>query len=259
VRKSLFAVAVCITFVALPSTLWATPIGGLEVGSGGFITVSQIFQNVPTGVGQTLAGYGKVDSINTTPVSSLCSGCELTYVFDSYLVTSISSAEIRFTGGSFRFYLGFGADNDFTTANAGGSFGDLAEAANGTLFLTLLGHPVDAAGNTLISSGVGFGTSSPTGTTTGLLDVNTGASGIGNTAFNTNSIAALFGGPADFQIGYSFSALNPVYPAECPGGNACLRGSATLNDLVTAPAVPEPASLTLLGLGLLMAHRRLKR
>jgi PEP-CTERM motif-containing protein len=218
----------------------------LELSNGPAFSVSQIYQNVVTKVGDELNGYGKVDSINSIPIASLCSDCELTYVFDGYRVVAVSPSEIRFSGGSTRYYLGFGADKDFTTQNGGGSAGDLAEATNGTLFLSLKGHALDAAGNTLIGTGVGIGTLAPTGFETGLSDVDTAAGGIANAFFDADGIAALFGGPADFQSGASFAALQPVYPAECPGGPACLRGSTDFNTLSTA-AVPEPASLALFG------------
>jgi hypothetical protein len=132
----------------------------------------------------------------------------------------------------------------------------LAEATNGTLFLTLKGHAVDAAGNTFIGTGANIGTISPTGFGSGLADVDTSAGGIANPYFDSNSIVALFGGPADFELGSSFSALHPVYPSECPGGPACLRGSADL----TATVVPEPETyaMILAGLGVLgfIARRR---
>src|SRR5438094_474025 len=89
-----------------------------------------------------------------------------------------SNEEAISGGGLIKFYLGFGADNDFTTGNAGGSAGDLAEATNGTLFLTVKGHAVDAAGNTFIGTGVNIGTIVPTGFGSGLLDVDTSAGGI---------------------------------------------------------------------------------
>jgi hypothetical protein len=238
------------------SQAFAVDLGGLNVPLGPTFVVGQIYENVPTSVGDTLAGYGKVDSIGSSPVSSLCTDCELTYQFGGYTVAAVSPTEIRFTGGWIKFYLGFGADNDFTTGNAGGSAGDLTEATNGTLFLTLKGHAVDAAGNTFIGSGSNIGTVTPTGFGTGLADVDMAAGGIANAFFDSNAIAALFGGPADFEIGSSFSGLHPVYPGECPGGAACLRGSADL----TATVVPEPETyaMILAGLGIVgyMARRR---
>jgi hypothetical protein len=250
--KAFQCVASILVLLAAWSPALATDIGGLQVSSGSVLSIGQIFHNTPTVVGDKLAGYGIVDSINSTAVGSLCSGCELTFVFDNYTVASVSPAEIRFSGGSFRFFLGFGADKDFTTANAGGSAGDLAEASNGTLFLTLKGHAVDAPGNTAVGTGVGIGTISPVGFGSGLLDVDTSVGGIANAFFDSNNILAVFGGGnADVQLGWSFSSLTPPYPAECPGGLACLKGSATFSaNVVDGTTVPEPSTLTLLGLGM---------
>lgn len=254
----LFRLAAAAASLVAASVSQAVVISGVDIPLGQIFAVTQTYQNVPLGVGDTLSGYGKIDSINSAAVSELCSGCELTYVFGGYTVASISSSEVRFSGGWLKVYAGFGADNDFTTGNAGGSAGDLAEASNGTLFLSLIGHAVDAAGNTFIATGVGIGTASPTGFSTGLLDVDTAAGGSANAFFNSNTVAAVFGGAADAQIGASFSALAPLYPSECPGGGACLRGSSN----VVAAVVPEPetAALLLGGLGLMLtvARRRMR-
>lgn len=239
----------------------AVVISGVDIPLGQIFAVTQTYQNVPLGVGDTLSGYGKIDSINSAAVAGLCTDCELTYVFGGYTVASISSSEVRFSGGWLKVYAGFGADNDFTTLNAGGSAGDLAEASNGTLFLSLKGHAVDAAGNTFVATGVGIGTTTPTGFSTGLLDVDTAAGGAANANFNSNGVAALFGGgPADAQLGSSFSAFAPLYPAECAGGAACLRGSSNVFGTVTAVPEPETAALLLGGLGVILtlARRRLR-
>jgi hypothetical protein len=135
----------------------------------------------------------------------------------------------------------------------------LIEATNGALFLSLKGHPIDAAGNTFIGTGLNIGTATPAGFGSGLADVDTSSGGIANAYFNTNSVVALFGAAnADFELGSSFSALNPLYAAECPGGAACLRGSANFSS--TVAAVPEPGTyaMMLAGLGLVgfMVRRR---
>jgi hypothetical protein len=234
-------------------------IGGLQAENGPAFSVSQVYQNIPTGIGDTLSGYGRVDSINSIPVGSLCTDCELTYVFGGFNVSAVTPTEIRYTGGWYRYYLGFGADHDFTTLNAGGSAGDLAEASNGTLFLSLMGHAIDAFGNTLVGTGVGIGTLSPTGFDTGLLDVDLGAGGLSNPFFDNNVILALFGGGADLQHGSSFTGLQPPYPGECPGGLACLRGSEDFTgNLSGLSQVPEPATFALFVAGLagLAATRR---
>ena len=257
-NKTLLAMAAGAALLGVSSVALAVDIGGLNVPLGTTFAVAQVYENIVTGVGDSLTGYGKVDSINSVAVGSLCSNCELTYQFGGYTVSSISPTEIKFSGGWIKFYLGFGADNDFSTANAGGSAGDLAEATNGTLFLTLKGHDIDAAGNTFLGTGANIGTLFPTGFGTGLADVDTAGGGLANAYYDSNSIPALFGGGnADFQLGSSFSGLNPVYPGECPGGAACVRGSA---DFTTTGVIPEPGTYALLlaGLGVvgLVARRR---
>ena len=257
-RKAVLALAAS-TVLGMSGLAQAVDIGGLEVPLGPTFSVGQVYENVVDSVGDTLTGYGKVDSINSMAVSSLCTDCELTYQFGGYTVTSISATEIKFTGGWIKFYLGFGANNDFTTANAGGSAGDLVEATNGTLFLSLMGHDIDAAANTFAGTGLNINTTFPTGFGTGLADVDHASGGIGNAFFDTNTIPAAFGGGnADFQLGSSFSGLNPVYPSECPGGAACVRGSGDFTTTVGVIPEPESYALILAGLGVMcfIARRR---
>lgn len=258
-KKKLLAFAAGAALLGASSIASAVNIGGLNVPVGTNFGVGQIYENVVTKVGDTLAGYGKVESINSTAIGDLCTNCELTYSFGGYTVTSIGPNQVSFTGGFVNFYLGFGAFKDFTTGNAGGSAGDLKEATNGTPFLTLTGHAVDALGNTFVGTGLNIGTTFPTGFGTGLADVNLAGGGIANSFYNTNGIPAGFGGgPADFQIGSSFSGLTPIYPRECPGGAACVRGSVDFTTNVAAIPEPESYALILGGLGVVafVARRR---
>lgn len=256
-KKTLLTLAAGAALLGTSSMALAVDIGGLEVPLGATFAVGQVYENVVAAVGDSLTGYGKVESLNSVAIGDLCVGCELTYQFGGYTVTDISLSEVKFTGGWINFYLGFGADKDFSTLNPGGSAGDLLEATNGTLFLSLIGHDVDALGNTFIGTGANIGTTFPTGFGTGLADVDTSTGGIANATFDSNGVPAAFGGPfADFEVGSSFSGLNPVYPAECPGGGACVRGSADF----TSTAIPEPETyaLMLAGLGVVgfVARRR---
>lgn len=230
-------------------------IGGLNVPTGGNFQVASIFENVVTGAGQTLRGVGEITQINGQAISTLCAGCELTYRFDNYLVTSLNPTEVRFSGGVISVYLDFGgAATDFNPFASASSATDLARATDGTLFLTLAGHAVNALGDTFIGSGTNIGLVNAVGNGSGLADVVRGAGlGIAQANFDTNSIAALFGSAfTDFQIGSSFSNVFLPHAAECEGrlaftGPECLAGSADLRGLV----VPEPGSMALFGAALL--------
>ena len=251
--------AACAALLGSTGYALAVDIGGLSVPTGPTFAVAQVYENIVTGVGSTLSGYGKVDSINSTPVNLLCNDCELTYTFGGYVVTSISATDMTFKGGFVRFFLGFGSNNDFSTTNPGGSAGDLVEVSNGTPFLSLKGHAIDALGNTFVGNGVNINTPFAAGSGFGLADVDTTVPGIANAFFDTNTVPADFGGPADFLLTSSFSNLFVPYPAECPAGPACLSGDASFRGSVVG-VVPEPETyaLMLAGLGAMfyVARRR---
>ena len=74
-RKTLPVVTAGAILLGISSYASAALIGGLDVPDGSIFSVAQVYENVVTGVGQTLSGYGEVDSINGMAVSTLCSGC----------------------------------------------------------------------------------------------------------------------------------------------------------------------------------------
>jgi hypothetical protein len=242
-------------------------IGGLTLSQQPVFSVASIYENTITGAGQTLSGVGEVTQINGVDIGSLCAGCELTYRFGGYQVSSLSSTNINFSGGWINFYLGFGAANDFNPFSSSGSAADIAAATNGSLFLTLAGHPVNSASDTFVGTGTSIGTATPVGSGSGLADVDltgrrngntAGGGAIANAFFDTNSIAAAFGGAADLQLGSSFSSIVVPHPGECPGGPMCVAGSADFRGLVTAVPEPETYALMLAGLGVVafVARRR---
>jgi PEP-CTERM motif len=235
-------------------------VGGLELDEGPIFEVASIYENVVTGVGQTLRGFGEVTQINGVQIGELCGGCELTFRFDDYVVTSLAPEAITFSGGVVDFYLGFGANNDFNPLASASSAVDLAAATNGSLFLSLAGHVIDAAGNTFAGTGNNIGGVNAAGNGAGLADV---TGGLAAAFFNTNSVASSFGGMADVQLGSSFSNVFLPHPDECGGdgattGPACLTGSADFRGVI-AP-IPEPSTyaLMLAGLGVMgfLARRR---
>jgi len=260
-KNTFKAVAAGAMLLGMSGYALAVDIGGLNVPTGPTFAVAQVYENVVTGVGQTLSGYGEVDSINGVAVNMLCTNCELTYRFTDYVVSSLTATEIKFTGGKVTFYLGFGADNDFNAFTSGSSAADLAAATNGTVFLNLMGHAIDAAGSTFAGTGLNIGSATPSGTGSGLADVDGSGSGIANAFFDTNTVPATFGGGnADFLLTSSFNGLFPPHPAECTQGQgpSCVSGSADFRGNVTVVPEPESYALMLAGLGAMafIARRR---
>jgi hypothetical protein len=222
--------------------------GSINMPVGATINSANVFENIITGVGQTLRGVGIINTINLATPTSLCgAACELTYRFDNYLVTSFSSTGFTASGGTINVFLGFGSDVDFNPFTSGSSAADLIAATNGTSFLNLAGHSIDGTSTTLSGNGslvvpfINFAGS-------GLLDVVAGP-GAANSHFDTNGFASITG-PADvfFTSSGAYSALQPgPHSAECPvgapTGAECVSGSATF----FANVVPEPGTLALLG------------
>jgi hypothetical protein len=221
-------------------------IGGLNVPVGAHFEVASIYENFVFNVGDELKGFGEVTQINGAALD--CAGCELTYRFSGYTVTSINATEVLFTGGNIKFYLGFGAANNFNPFTSANSAEDLAEATDGALFLELTGHAIDALGNTFRGTGVNINTNQALGNGAGLGDVVVG-SGLAWKNFDTDGFLAAFPalGTTDMVINSSFGNGVIPHPSECPGGQSCLAGSADMRGNV----IPEPGSVALAGLALL--------
>lgn len=249
--------------MGMATTASAISVGGIFFDEGAHFEVASVYENLVTGIGDVLTGYGEVTQINGT--ADFCvSGalqCELTYVFGGFEVVAFTATEIVFSGGWVNFYVGetSAGTNNFNPFTSGSQAEDIAEASDGSLWLTLEGHTNQVLTNnfglvlgTLFSTGDQFGTGNDVGEGAGLLDVDHTGAANGNTAgagaaanavFDTDSLSDNLGGTADFTLTTSFGTATVPPHGETPlAGSADLRGRA---------AAPEPGTIALLGLGLL--------
>ncbi|MES2353258.1 MAG: PEP-CTERM sorting domain-containing protein [Pseudomonadota bacterium] len=241
--KQIVATLGAVYLASVSLTASAVLIDGIEVGSGGnfhFLTSTIMERKVGGGlisaVGDQLEGVGQVTQIfdgANLVWSSGDNGRELTLSFSGYTATSVSPSHITFDGGLVSFYSDPAQDANFGTGTG---------FTNGNLWMQLVGTEFTdlATGldSTLVSDGTLLG-SSISGTGIGLLSV-TGA-GLADSFFDTNSQVALgTGNVADWEINSSFNNT----PSPFLFGT---HGTANISQ----NAVPEPASLMLVGLGLL--------
>ena len=196
---------------------------------GDFVANGTIFETGAVIPGDIVTGRGQVTQLNSAipNMASFCPGCELTYTFSMELVSFVGTPNLGLGGvdGNFTFkdlVISFFVDH---TPDFNGTHGS---AADGALWLQLVLNPA----NFLTGTGTALGSGSDQGQGSGVLDV---IAGLAMENFDTNTQAA--GG--DLTLTSSFQPTS--------GAPGLLNGTFDLK----GNSIPEPASLAILGLGLL--------
>ena len=271
IKQFITAVAAAVGLaVAAPAS--AIIVGGIDFGPDGgppiqqHLETSTFAETLVNGVGQELRGYGVISTVNgdSTYCANNTNGCNLYYYFHGYISTSFSPSYVTFSGGSIDLYIDNNPPFNLTSqsSNANVSF-----ITGLTPWVQFTGHNFLAAGPNTVQTLNGcivvtqFGSKSLVSVVgQGRADVALG--GFGDAAvqsfLNGNSEADGLGGFADLTVTASSnnSVLNThddtssCELGEGIAGSWCFQG--TLNTRgKTSLTVPEPATLALLGVGLL--------
>lgn len=190
-----------------------------------------------------LSGFGTINQINGS--STFCNDCELTFQFSGFtplspnLTPTPGGGTILYRDGTVQVYVGA-----IDPLNAMSTTMTFASTGDGTLFLGFTGHNDSTSKASLLGT---TATNTKGDLITGLsgigiLDVIAGASGgLAGTLFDTNTKQD----GADFAFSTSFTSSI--------GGNSFRDsiGTGNFNSKTRPNDVPEPASMALVGLGLL--------
>ncbi|MGH8234167.1 MAG: PEP-CTERM sorting domain-containing protein [Rhodanobacteraceae bacterium] len=236
--------AIAVATMASGSAL-ATVVDNIQFNPGAIFQSAQLYETQVGATGDTLSGFGMINSINgdTHYCADGGADCQLTFTFTGYTVTSINATQAVFSGGTITFYA-------FDSYVFDPSNPATADPAGSSVFLTTQGHtfydPTNGTGTLIATTSFpgSFLSDQFQGHGTGLLDV---TGGDAQALFNTNTFVDNLLGFADIQFISDFSP-NTCEGTGVPNPPYAICGSGTAKSF--AIAVPEPNALGMMGLGL---------
>jgi PEP-CTERM motif len=256
-------------------------VGGINFDDSllpGHLETTTLAETLITGNGQTLSGYGVVNTVNGNFSNVYCAvgTCQLYFTFTDYVSQNFSPTSTEFSAGVISVYLNNGAPLNLTGTASATNFATIQGLTPWVQFTgvdNLAG--ATSATSTLLADGTLLGSALLSFTGSGLAEVNAGWGIAAVEAFlDGNSELNALGYGADLTIttsgSNSYSRIPNVDKPECfsgttqasfigTAGDWCIQGSA---DISGTTVIPEPGTLALVGLAMLGAgamRRRSKR